>query len=76
MLFRSIPTVGVPQAFTYHQKEELIKRIKQNGKEEIYILYDQLNIRENWLKHLDWLDNYLPVKTIKILNSEQWLQKL
>ena len=71
-----IPTVGIPQAFTYHQKEELIKRIKQNGIEEIYILYDQLNIRENWLKHLDWLDNYLPVKTIKILNSEQWLQKL
>lgn len=71
-----IPTVGIPQAFTYHQKEELIKRVKQNDKEEIYILYDQLNIRENWLKHLDWLDNYLPVKTIKILNSEQWLQKL
>ncbi|MCZ2393014.1 MAG: toll/interleukin-1 receptor domain-containing protein [Chitinophagales bacterium] len=71
-----IPTVGIPQAFTYHQKEELIKRVKQNDKEEIYILYDQLNIRENWLKHLDWLDNYLPIKTIKILNSEQWLKKI
>lgn len=71
-----IPTVGIPQAFTYHQKEELIKRIKKNDKEEIYILYDQLNIRERWLKHLDWLDNYLPIKTIKILDSEQWLKKL
>lgn len=71
-----IPTVGIPQAFTYHQKDELIKRIKKNDKEEIYILYDQLNIRERWLKHLDWLDNYLPIKTIKLLNSEQWLQKL
>lgn len=71
-----IPTVGIPQAFTYHQKEELIKRIKNNGKEVIYILYDHINIRERWLKHLDWLDNYLPIKTIKLLNSEQWLQKL
>jgi hypothetical protein len=71
-----IPTVGIPQAFNYHQKEELIKRIKNNGKEVIYILYDHINIRERWLKHLDWLDNYLPIKTIKLLNSEQWLQKL
>lgn len=71
-----IPTVGIPQAFTYHQKEELIRRIKKNDKEEIYILYDHINIRERWLKHLDWLDNYLPVKTIKLLDSEQWLQKL
>jgi hypothetical protein len=71
-----IPTVGIPQAFTYHQKSELIKRIKQNDKEKIYILYDQLNIRERWLKHLDWLDKYLPIKTIKILKCKQWLQKL
>ena len=71
-----IPTVGIPQAFTYHQKGELIKRIKKNDKAEIYILYDQLNIRERWLKHLDWLDNYLPIKTIKLLESKKWLQKL
>jgi hypothetical protein len=71
-----IPTIGIPQAFTYHQKSELIKRIKKNDKEEIFILYDQLNIRERWLKHLDWLDDYLPIKTIKLLESEQWLQKL
>lgn len=71
-----IPTVGIPQAFTYHQKEELIKRIKNSDKQEIYILYDHINIRERWLKHLDWLDNYLPIKTIKLLDSELWLQKL
>ncbi|MCO5268980.1 MAG: toll/interleukin-1 receptor domain-containing protein [Brumimicrobium sp.] len=71
-----IPTVGIPQAFTYHQKDELIKRIKKNDEEVIYILYDHINIRERWLKHLDWLDTYLPIKTIKLLNSEQWLQKL
>jgi hypothetical protein len=71
-----IPTIGIPQAFTYHQKSELITRIKNNKKVEIFILYDQLNIREQWLKHLDWLDKYLPIKTIKILKCEQWLQKI
>lgn len=71
-----IPTVGVPQAFTYNQSEELVARIKANNVEGIYVLYDHRNIRERWLKHLAWLDNYLPIKTIKIVESEQWLQKL
>lgn len=71
-----IPTVGVPQAFTYNQSEELVDRIKTNSIKEIWILFDHRNIRERWLKHLAWLDNYLPIKTIKIVGCEQWLQKL
>jgi hypothetical protein len=69
-----IPTVGVPQAFTYNQSEELVKRIKTNGVSAIYLLYDHLNIRKKWLIHLAWLDTYLPIKTIKLLEREEWLQ--
>lgn len=71
-----IPTVGVPQAFTYNQSEELIHQIKSKKVEDIYLLYDHRNIREKWLKHLDWLDNYLPIKSIKIVEVEQWLMKI
>jgi hypothetical protein len=71
-----IPTVGVPQAFTYNQSEELVARIKSKDTVEAYLLFDHRNIREKWLKHLDWLDNYLPVKTIKIVNAEEWLRKI
>lgn len=71
-----IPTVGVPQAITYHQKEDLINEIKSNATIGIYLLYDHRNIREKWLYHLAWLDNYLPLKTIKIVDCEQWLKKL
>lgn len=71
-----IPTIGVPHAFTYNQSEELIKTIRAHKPEEIYLLYDHINIREKWLKHLDWLDEYLPVSTIKILEIESWFKTL
>jgi hypothetical protein len=71
-----IPTVGVPQAFTYNQSEELVHRIKSKKVEDIYLLYDHRNIREKWLKHLEWLDNYLPIKSIKLVEAEQWLMTI
>lgn len=71
-----IPTVGVPQAFTYNQSEELVSRIKSQNTVEAYLLFDHRNIREKWIKHLDWLDNYLPVKTIKIVKAEEWLKTI
>ena len=71
-----IATVGVPQAFTYNQSEELVARIKSNETLGIYLLYDHRNIREKWLKHLAWLDTYLPIKTIKIVEAEKWLQNI
>lgn len=71
-----IPTVGVPQAFTYNQSEELVAKVKSSGVEAIYLLFDHRNIRDKWLKHLSWLDNYLPIKTIKIVEAEQWLANI
>ena len=71
-----IPTVGVPQAFTYNQSEELVARIKSKDVPGAYLLFDHRNIREKWLNHLIWLDNYLPIKTIKIVDAEQWLNKI
>lgn len=69
-----IPTVGVPQAFTYNQSEELVARIKSKNVAGAYLLFDHRNIREKWIEHLDWLDNYLPVKTIKVVKAEEWLK--
>ena len=71
-----IPTVGVPQAFTYNQTEELIKRIREHNLPEIFLLYDHRNIIEKWQKHLTWLDLYLPIKTVKITEIENWMLKI
>ncbi|HCT23860.1 MAG TPA: toll/interleukin-1 receptor domain-containing protein [Chitinophagaceae bacterium] len=70
-----IPTIGVPQALRYNQAEEVVKKFSSITSPEIYLLYDHINIRDKWLLHLDWLDKHLPIKTIKIFDAEQWLQR-
>ncbi|MBS1773439.1 MAG: toll/interleukin-1 receptor domain-containing protein [Bacteroidetes bacterium] len=71
-----IPTVGVPQALTYNQSHELVEKIKSKDVVGAYLIYDHRNIREKWLNHLKWLDDYLPIKTVKIVEAESWLQKI
>jgi len=61
-----IPTVGVPQAFTYYQSEQLLNTLKLPNVVAVYLLYDHKNIRNNWIRHLDWLDLQLKIKSIKI----------
>lgn len=70
-----IPTIGVPQAFRYNQAEDVVKKIASIKNPQVYLVYDHINIRNKWLEHLDWLDQHLPIKTIKIFDAEQWLKK-
>ncbi len=72
--FIFIPTVGVPEAFIYNRSDELVCKL-QSKDVKGFLIYDHLNIREKWLAHLSWLDNHLPIKSIKILEAEKWLQK-
>ncbi|HEU4609607.1 MAG TPA: toll/interleukin-1 receptor domain-containing protein [Chitinophagaceae bacterium] len=70
-----IPTIGVPHAFSYNQSADLIKVIRTHEVKKVYILYDHRNVREKWLKHLAWLDGYLPISSIKITEIDEWLKK-
>lgn len=72
--FLLIPTVGVPHAFTYNQSEEIVKNIKEKDISRAYLLYDHRNIRHRWLAHLDWLDDYLPVRSLKTNDIGKWLK--
>lgn len=70
-----IPTVGIPQSVNCEQSSELKKEIIEYSVEDIYLIYDDLRIREKWLKHLDYLNLHLDVKTIKKQEFELWLQQ-
>jgi hypothetical protein len=69
-----IPLVGIPQSINCNQSAELQKEIKEFEVESIHLLYDDMRIRDKWINHLDWLNEYLDVKTIKKQEFESWLQ--
>ena len=70
-----IPSVGIPQSFDCNASSELKKEIKDYAVEEVYLIYDDVRIREKWLKHLNYLNEYLDVKTIKKQEFDLWLQE-
>ncbi|WP_197062610.1 toll/interleukin-1 receptor domain-containing protein [Muricauda sp. MAR_2010_75] len=71
-----IPTIGIPQS-TSCQSAEIKKELMGYDEVSIRLIYDDLRIRDRWLKHLDWLnDNFKKdIKTLKKQDFESWLQK-
>jgi hypothetical protein len=70
-----IPLIGIPQSIDCNQHAELKKEIDEFDIESIYLIYDDVSIREKWLNHLDWLNDYLDIKTLKKQNFNTWLQQ-
>ena len=54
---------------------QVINATLSNEGEKLFILYDGNNVQSKWREHLLWLDQYLPVKGIKIQESEKWLEE-
>jgi len=69
-----IPTIGVPTSINCNQSDELREEIKEFNVDEIFLIYDDIRIRKKWIKHLDWLNRFLKVKTLKKQDFEEWFQ--
>jgi hypothetical protein len=69
-----IPSVGIPQSFDCNTSSELKKEIKEYSVDEVYLIYDDVRIREKWIRHLGYLNEYLDVKTIKKQEFDLWLR--
>ncbi len=71
-----IPTIGIPQS-TSCQTAEIRNELLSYGKASIRLIYDDLRIREKWIRHLEWLNKNLnlDIKTLKKQDFETWLQK-
>lgn len=70
-----IPSIGIPKSMDYNQSSVLKKEIKEYSVNEVYLIYDNVRIREKWLKHLEYLNEHLDVQTIKKQDFDLWLQK-
>lgn len=71
-----IPAIGIPKSTTYNQSEHIANQRLNNKKiKEVCLIYDDIHIRDSWLKHLDWLNKYLEVKALKKKEFEAWIMK-
>lgn len=70
-----IPTIGVPQSINCHSSEKLISKIEKDEVDSIHLIYDEMSIRNRWLEHLDWLNGYLKIQTIKKQEFNNWFSK-
>ncbi len=70
-----IPTIGIPQSKNC-QSAEVKKELMGYKDVSIRLIYDDLRIRDKWLKHLDWLnDNFKKdIKTLRKQEFEPWLK--
>ena len=71
---RVIPAVGVPDSETFQACA--LAPVRGMEPKRLVLLYDSLNVTAAWKTHLDWLHGYLPVKTIKAFEVDQWLTTL
>lgn len=71
-----IPTIGVPQSFNCQVAEIKYKYNENPENTRIRLIYDDLRIRDKWLKHLDWLnDNFKKdILTLKKQDFKKWLE--
>ena len=69
-----IPLIGIPQSIDCNNSSNLKQKVKEYDISDIYLLYDDLRIRDKWLNHLDYLNKHLDVKTIKSKDFDQWLK--
>jgi hypothetical protein len=69
----AVPAVGVPDAVRYQEIEDEVEKHHS----EVILLYDERGIREQWLKHLAWLDRQqLRVRSLPVTKTASWLQRL
>ena len=61
-----IPAIGVPTADRINDIYNAVSNSKFK-KSEKWIIYDNRGILKQWLEHLDWLDNHLPIKAVNIM---------
>ena len=69
-----IPAIGVPQSWDCYESVKLLERWNKTIPHKIFLIYDDLSVLPRWIAHLEWMNNYLEVKTIKMQKFESWLK--
>ncbi len=70
-----VPTVGVP---TSDRLDTIFKSIsgRAQNHRDVWVIYDSRGMLSTWLAHLDWLDEHLPVRAVRMTNAPNLLKGL
>ena len=68
-----IPAIGVPTADRINDIYNAVENSKFKDSEK-WIIYDNRGILKQWLEHLDWLDNHLPIKAVNMTKAPLLLE--
>ena len=71
-----IPAIGVPQSVDCHESVKMLERWNGKMPDKVFLIYDDLSILPRWIAHLEWMNKYLEVKTIKMKEFEVWLKTI
>ncbi|WP_158515965.1 toll/interleukin-1 receptor domain-containing protein [Pararhodobacter sp. CCB-MM2] len=71
----AVPAIGIP---TSERIDQIFKSVSEEGFEggEKWVLYDNRGVLARWVQHLDWLDGYLPARTISVPKMAESLGEL
>jgi hypothetical protein len=69
-----MPTIGVPQSWDCYESEKMLESWNDTFPKKVFLIYDDLSILPEWIKHLEWMNKYLEVQTIKMQDFELWLK--
>ena len=71
-----ITAIGVPQSMDCYESLEMLKKWMVSGAmpDKVFLIYDDLRILPRWIAHLDWMNDFLEVKTIKKQEFALWLK--
>lgn len=67
-IIAAIPAVGVIDAMRYHEASHRLSD-EESAPSEVFLIYDHRGLRPSWGEFLNWLDDFLPVKAVRITNA-------
>jgi hypothetical protein len=70
-----VPTIGVPNSLVINQTFDAISKAG-SGTGGIWVLNDSRGLLASWLSHLDWLDGYLPVRSMRLASVDGALRSI
>ncbi|MCM0082364.1 toll/interleukin-1 receptor domain-containing protein [Geomonas sp. Red32] len=67
-----VPAVGLPTSSRINEIFNSLENPAMNTR-DVWIIYDNRGVLNSWLKHLDWLDMHLPIRTVRMAQAPEIL---